>query len=89
MAWKLRFLILHDAKILGKVYATGFNNLIISTSVFLVLGSLFYKQIATPLGYGNHPEYVLWFIWILGLDALSTLPFALLRQLEKPIKFSK
>ncbi len=75
-------------KSLGKVYATGFNNLIISTSVFLVLGSLFYKQIATPLGYGNHPEYVLWFIWILGLDALSTLPFALLRQLEKPIKFS-
>jgi len=72
----------------GKVYATGFNNLMLSSTVFLVLGSLFYNQLAAPMGYAEHPEYVLWFIWILGLDALSTLPFALLRQLEKPIKFS-
>jgi len=72
----------------SKVYATGFNNLLFSTTFFLLAGSLFYKQIAVPLGYSNHPEYVLWFIWILGLDALSALPFALLRQLEKPIRFS-
>ena len=77
-----------DEHSVGKTYATGFNNLLITTSIFLVLGSLFYKQIAIPLGYSNHPEYILWFVWILGLDALSALPFALLRQLEKPIKFS-
>ncbi|MFM9943669.1 MAG: lipopolysaccharide biosynthesis protein [Bacteroidia bacterium] len=77
-----------DENSVGKTYATGFNNLIITTSIFLVLGSLFYKQIAIPLGYSDHPEYILWFVWILALDALSALPFALLRQLEKPIKFS-
>ena len=77
-----------DEHSVGKTYATGFNNLLITTSIFLVLGSLFYKQIAIPLGYSNHPEYILWFVWILGLDALSALPFALLRQLEKPVKFS-
>ncbi len=77
-----------DEHSLGKTYATGFNNLIWTTSIFLVLGTLFYKQIAIPLGYERNPEYILWFVWILGLDALSALPFALLRQLEKPIKFS-
>ncbi len=77
-----------DEHSIGKTCATGFNNLIITTSFFLVFGSLFYKQIASPLGYSNHPEYILWFVWILGLDALSALPFALLRQLNKPLKFS-
>lgn len=77
---------------LKTVYGTGFNTLLSSTLIFLVLGTVFYKQLAVPLGYASseiyHPEYVLYFIWILGLDALSTLPFALLRQQEKPIRFS-
>ncbi len=71
-----------------KTYATGFNNLLWTTAVFVLIGSLFYKQIAIPLGYEQNPEYILWFVWILGLDALSALPFALLRQMEKPIRFS-
>ena len=29
--------------------------------------------------YPDHPEYVIWFAWILGLDALSAIPFARLR----------
>lgn len=70
------------------VYATGFNNLLITTGFFLLAGTFFYQDLAIPLGYENHPEYVLWFIWILGLDTLSALPFALLRQLEKPMRFS-
>jgi len=73
---------------LKKVYATGLNNILFTTTVFLILGSLFYKQISIPLGYTAHPEYVLWFIWILALDTLSALPFALLRQMEKPLRFS-
>lgn len=73
---------------LNKVYSTGLNNILFSTTVFLILGSLFYKQIAVPLGYTAHPEYVLWFIWILSLDTLTALPFALLRKLEKPFRFS-
>jgi len=31
-----------------------------------------------------HPEYVIWFAWILGLDALSSIPFARLRHRIKP-----
>lgn len=71
-----------------KVFATGFNNLLITTCLFWIGGSLFYEPIANVLGYNTHPEYILWFVWIIGFDTLSALPFALLRQQQRPIKFS-
>jgi len=77
-----------DDKPLKQVFATALRTILFTTSVFVILGTLFYKQISIPLGYTAHPEYVLWFIWILALDSLSALPFALLRQFEKPLRFS-
>lgn len=72
----------------AKVYATGMNNLLISSTLFIIAGSLFHVPIASWLHYEQHPEYILWFVWIIGVDAISALPFALLRQMQKPIKFS-
>ncbi|MCC6721350.1 MAG: oligosaccharide flippase family protein [Bacteroidia bacterium] len=72
----------------SSVFSTALNSLLISTLTFLIIGSVFQNQISFFLGYENHSFYILCFIWILGIDALCTLPFALLRQQEKALKFS-
>lgn len=70
------------------VFSTGMNSLLFTTSAFLLLGSVFKQPIASLFGYENNSGYILCFVWILGIDALCSLPFALLRQQEKPLRFS-
>ena len=69
-------------------FSTALNSLMFTTLAFLLLGSLFKNYIATILGYEDNSLYILCFVWILGIDALCSLPFALLRQQEKPLRFS-
>ena len=69
------------------VFSTAMISLIISSVIFLSLASLFAPDIARWIDYAGHPEYVLWFAWFLGLDALSKIPFALLRAQNKAIRF--
>jgi O-antigen/teichoic acid export membrane protein len=72
----------------GKVFSTGMISLIISSALFLILVSSFASDIARWIEYPNHKEYVIWFAWILALDALSAIPFALLRAQNKPARFA-
>jgi O-antigen/teichoic acid export membrane protein len=44
--------------------------------------------IANALKYNNHSEYIIWFALIIGMDAISTIPFAKLRQLNRPVKYA-
>jgi O-antigen/teichoic acid export membrane protein len=71
-----------------KVYHTAFWSLFISSVVFTCLLLLFAQPLAQGLRYANHPEYVRWFALILGLDALASMPFARLRQLQKAWQFA-
>ncbi len=71
-----------------KVFSTGMISLIFSTLVFLFLASVFAQSIAGWIDYADHPEYVLWFAWMLGLDVLSKIPFARLRSQNKALKFA-
>jgi O-antigen/teichoic acid export membrane protein len=71
-----------------KVFSTGMISLIITSSLFLFFGSVFAKNIAVWIDYSDHPEYVLWFVWILVLDALSAIPFAKLRAQNRPARFA-
>ncbi|HIE15686.1 MAG TPA: polysaccharide biosynthesis protein, partial [Bacteroidales bacterium] len=48
----------------------------------------FYKQIAFSIGYEAHPEYVLWFAFIIATDAFVSIPFAKLRKENKAAKFA-
>ena len=70
------------------VYSTTLLSILITTSVFIFLVILFNQNIATTIGYPNHPEYVAWFGWILALDALTAIPFAKLRIENRPIRFA-
>ena len=71
-----------------KLYSTTFLSLLTTSSIFIALGLLFAPQIAELLHYSNHVYYISFFILILGVDALTAIPFARLRQQNKAIKFA-
>jgi len=49
---------------------------------------LFKKEIATAMQYGDHPEFVWWLAVTVGLDAVTSIPFAQLRLQSRPVKFA-
>jgi O-antigen/teichoic acid export membrane protein len=60
-------------------------------AISLVLSAifiLFYQPIATQLSLGNHPEYIIWFVSIMFVDALVAIPFARLRYQKKALLFA-
>lgn len=62
--------------------------LMCSTGFITILLLLFSQPIATFLGYPDHAEYVQWFALIMAFDTLTMLPFARLRQQNKPFRFA-
>ncbi len=70
------------------VYSTAFTSLLISSSAFLLLCVAFRVPIASVFGYASHSEYIAIVAAILALDALRAIPFALLRQQQRPIRFA-
>ncbi len=72
-----------------KVFSTGMISLLLSSSVFLALVSVYAGSIARVIDYADHKEYVIWFGWILALDAVSSIPFARLRAQNKARRFAK
>lgn len=62
---------------------------VLFTSLLFVLATTFFRQpIAGALRFPDHPEYILWFGLILGMDALSAIPFARLRSENKAFRFA-
>lgn len=71
-----------------KVFSTAMVSLITSSVIFLLVASFFAKSIANFIEYPENRNYVLWFAWMLALDALSALPFARLRAQKKAHRFA-
>jgi O-antigen/teichoic acid export membrane protein len=71
-----------------KVFSTGMISLVISSFIFLGLVSLFAGPVAQWIEYPDHRVYIIWFAWILALDALSAIPFARLRAQNRPARFA-
>lgn len=71
-----------------KVYDTSLVSLI-CTTLMLVTGILIFAQpVASAIRYPDHADYIIWFTLILGLDAITAIPFARLRQENRPIRFA-
>lgn len=70
------------------VYPTALSSLLGSTLLLSSLMILFSKPMADLWRMSEHPEYVVWFAFIIGFDAICTIPFARLRQEGKAMKFS-
>jgi O-antigen/teichoic acid export membrane protein len=70
------------------VYNTLSTSLLISTLMIVGLTIFCRVSIADFIGLSAHPEYITLCAFIIGFDALSTLPFAMLRHENKPKKFA-
>ena len=70
------------------VYSTAFMS-VLASSVLLVTAIIFFAQdIANAMLYPNHTEYIIYLGIIVGIDALTAIPFAGLRMKEKAKKFA-
>lgn len=70
-----------------KVLSTSSISILVSTLLFLALAWAFRTDIAAAMNYEDHLNYISWFIIILGLEVLSSIPFAYLRQQNKAKTF--
>jgi len=71
-----------------KLFQTAFTSLLISTILFSVVFVLFRGEIDVFLGLNDHPEYITWCVVIIAIDTMAAIPFARLRQEERPRKYA-
>jgi O-antigen/teichoic acid export membrane protein len=70
------------------VYSTAFSSLVFSSLVFGFIVLFNSQAIANWLGYPGNRNYVIWFGLILAFDAITAIPFAKLRQQNRPVRFA-
>ncbi len=71
-----------------RLFQTTFGSLLISSAILVLLFSAFSNPINHFLNLKGHPEYIVWCLMIIGIDAISTIPFARLRQENRPRKYA-
>ena len=71
-----------------KVYSTALISLLISSGLFVLLVNLFIGPISSAMKYGNNHDYIRMFAGIVSIDAIAAIPFARLRQENRPGIFS-
>ncbi|MFA8433899.1 MAG: lipopolysaccharide biosynthesis protein [Marinifilaceae bacterium] len=77
-----------DEKYGERVYPTGMFALTLTTALFWFVLFGFSGNISTFLEIPDHPEYIYLLALTVGMDALTALPFAKLRQQKRPARFA-
>ena len=72
----------------SKVYSTTLISIVCTSFIFMLFAAVFSQSVADWLRYPNHSEYVTWFAIIVGLDALSSIPLARLREQNRATTFA-
>jgi O-antigen/teichoic acid export membrane protein len=80
-----RFSQTHDRE---KLYSTLSVSLLCSTIFFTIVLLLSRNTLANAADLTHHPDYLLWMIAIIAVDNLNTLPFAKLRQEDRPKRYA-
>ena len=72
----------------GKVFSMSLQ--VVGTLCTIFLGAVFIgiDPLAAALGYTAHPEFITMMAVVVALDALQSIPFGLLRQQGRAIKFA-
>lgn len=70
------------------LFQTAFGSILVSTTLLISLISFFTVQINNFMNLDGHPEYIMWCLYLIGLDALCSIPFAKLRQENRPKKYA-
>ena len=71
-----------------KVFNNIVSCIILTTGIFLVFYSFLYKDFAHVIHYEHNTQYVLFLGLIVALDAITAVPFAKLRRLNKAKLFT-
>ncbi len=80
-----RFSQTHDKQ---KLYNTLSLSLLFSSLIFTVILWLSKEALVEATDLQQHPNYMLWMIAIIAVDNLNTLPFAKLRQENRPKRYA-
>lgn len=72
----------------NRVYTTALSSLFVTSSIFILLTVIFSSSIANFIRYPYHSEYIIYFAFIVGIDAFLSIPFARLRQQNKAFRFA-
>lgn len=70
------------------VYGTAQAMLLTTSAMFILVMLLFVHPVAGLMQYQEHPEYIILFSFIVGIDAFLAIPFARLRIEDKVFRFS-
>lgn len=70
------------------LFQTAFGSILMSTVVLICILSFFKISINNFMNLDGHPEYIIWCLCLIGLDALCSIPFAKLRQENRPKKYA-
>jgi O-antigen/teichoic acid export membrane protein len=71
-----------------EVFSTAMTSIVIVVFLFIVLMLLNKQSVGSFVGYPNNLSYVVWFTALLAIDVMKTVPYALIRYLNKPKKFA-
>ena len=80
-----RFSQTHDKQ---KLYNTLSLSLLFSSILFTIILLLCKDSLINAADLNQHPDYILWMIAIIAVDNLNTLPFAKLRQENRPKRYA-
>ncbi len=72
----------------GKVYSTALVSLMMTSALFVILVNIFISPVSSLMNYKDNHDYIRLFSGIVALDAFTAIPFAKLRQENKPFMFS-
>lgn len=71
-----------------RVYSSSLISLLFTSSLFVLITTVFAQPIATMLLYEEHKEYITWSGLIVSMDAFCAITFAKLRKENKGLKFA-
>ena len=71
-----------------KLFQTVFTSLLVSSVLFSAILIFFRLPIGNFLELGVHSEYITWCVLIIAIDTMAAIPFARLRQEERPRKYA-
>ncbi len=71
-----------------KVYSTVLGSLFVTSLLFILAMWIWSGKVGSAIGYAQHPEYIRWLAIIVGIDAFTSIPFARIRLLNRPIKYA-
>ncbi|MBK9288594.1 MAG: oligosaccharide flippase family protein [Flavobacteriales bacterium] len=70
------------------LFSTATYGLLLPALIFMALGSVFSHSLAEGIDFPEHAISVLMLVLIIGIDAITTIPMARLRQQGRPWKFA-